>query len=171
MICTKRDQYMRDLINTDLMISWTADLSDGTTVYGDYDRPGFENPWIRLKKHCSSENLYITKIQLLMLGADRHVFFEDENGLDGVYVMRGMAKEQTMAGDHSQSYQTMTVCCLRKDCSVFDVSKYTWPYNDFEQKVSTRQVTVQGLEHCIFKNDSAKLQNEKLQEYLNGAGV
>ena len=41
MICTKRDGYMRRLTMENLMISWIATLSDGTRVYGDYDRSGF----------------------------------------------------------------------------------------------------------------------------------
>ena len=45
MICTSIDSYMQDLCYNKLYISWRVTLTDGTDVYGHYDRPGFENPW------------------------------------------------------------------------------------------------------------------------------
>ena len=71
MICTQRDSYFKKLISNDLMISWMATLVDGTTVYGDYDRPGMENPWIRLKNYCEESNATIKKIELHMFGAEK----------------------------------------------------------------------------------------------------
>ena len=44
MICTHRDQYMKMLTRSEMMISWKIKLSDGTDVYGDYDRPDTKNP-------------------------------------------------------------------------------------------------------------------------------
>ena len=171
MICTTRDGYLKSLIQSNLMISWKIILTDGTTVYGDYDRPGFENPWFRLKKHCEENNVVPKSVELHMFGAPKEVFFEDENGLDGILVMRGMAKDQAMDGSHSQSFQTLTVSLLRDDCSCIDVAKYTWPHNDFEKGRSTRILTRENLTNMIFKNDSPKFQNEKVQELIHGATV
>lgn len=171
MICTQRDQYMKSLVRSQMMISWKIKLSDGTDVYGDYDRPNLENPWIRLSKHCSDNNLFVTKVQLHMFGAPKLVFFEDEGGLDGVSVMRGIAKEQSMTGDHSKSFQTLTVSLLRDCCSWVDVKKYTWPINEFVEFNQVRAVTKQNLEYMIFKNGSKKLKNPKVQELINGATV
>ena len=88
MICTSIDSYFEQSCYTNLMISWQITLTDGTIVYGDYDRPGFENPWIRLKKHCAENDVYPTKVELHMFGAEHKVFFEDENGLDGIIIKR-----------------------------------------------------------------------------------
>ena len=171
MICTQRDGYMRSLTTDRLMISWIVMLSDGTKVWGDYDRPDMDNPWTRLKNHCKKENVIPTKIELHMFGAPPKVFFEDENGLDGVLVMRGMAKDQSMDGSHSRSFQTLTVCLLRDDCSLIDVAKYTWPFNEFEKDRDTRVLTEENLTNMIFKNESEKLKHPKVQELINGATV
>jgi len=171
MICTRRDGYMRSLTVDQLMISWIVTLSDGTRVYGDYDRPNMENPWLRLTEHCSVSNLFPTKIELHMFGAPAKVFFEDPNGLDGLSVMRGIAKDQAMDGSHSTSFQTLTVCLLRPDCSAVDVAKYTWPYNEFEKAVAVRSVTEDNLKYMIFKNGSEKLENPEVQKYLNRAAL
>jgi len=162
---------MRKLIRSDLMISWKITLSDETLVYGDYDRPGLDNPWNRLKDHCAENDAIPTKVELHMFGAPAKVFFEDENGLDGLLVMRGMAKDQAMDGSHSQSFQTMTVSLLRDDCSFIDVSKYTWPINDFECGRSVRELTSENLKNMIFKNGSEKLKHPKVQELINGSTV
>lgn len=171
MICKTRDGYMRKLIHTDLMISWKTILTDGTTVYGDYDRPGLENPWFRLKEYCKEHDVVPKSVELHMFGAPQKVFFEDENGLDGLLIMRGMAKDQAMDGSHSQSFQTLTVSLLRDDCSFIDVAKYTWPFNEFEKDRDTRILTNENLKNMIFKNDSEKFKHPKVQELINGAAV
>ena len=171
MICTTFDGYMKKLCHKDLMISWQITLTDGLMVYGDYEKPGLDNPWNRLKEHCSTNNVSPAKIELYMFGAQHKVFFEDPGGLDGVSVLRGIAKEQTMDGSHSQSFQTLTVSLLRDSCDYIDVAKYTWPNNDFEQKESVRGLSTLNLKNMIFKNGSTKLNNPKIQEYLHIATV
>ena len=138
MICTEVDPYFYRLTHDQLMISWVITLTDGVKVYGDYDRPDIPNPWLRLRNHCETNKVWPACVELYMFGAEKKIFFEDENGLDGIAVMRGIAKDQAMDGSHSQSFQTLTVLHLRDDCSMVDVAKYTWPYNEFEQKESER---------------------------------
>jgi len=168
MICTSIDGYFEQMCYTNLMISWQIALTDGTVAYGDYDRPGFDNPWLRLKKHCNENDVYPSKVELHMFGAEHKVFFEDENGLDGIVVMRGIAKDQAMDGSHSQSFQTLTVGLLRDDCSRLDVSKYTWPFNNFEKKISTRVLTTENLKDMIFKNGSEKRKHPEVQKLIDG---
>jgi len=171
MICTSIDGYMENLCYHELMISWQITLTDDTKVYGDYDRPNFENPWIRLKKYCESNLIYPKRVELHMFGAPCEIFFENENGLDGVFVMRGMAKDQAMDGSHSQSFQTLTVGLLRDDCSCIDISKYTWPISNFEQRQSTRVLTKENIEAMIFKNDSEKRKHPEVQKLLNWSAM
>ena len=167
MICTKRDGYMRRLIMEHLMISWIVTLSNGERVYGDYDRPNLENPWTRLSDYCRDNDVIPTKIELHMFGAPAKVFFEDPDGLDGLAVMRGIAKDQAMDGSHSTSFQTLTVCLLKDDCSAIDVAKYTWPYNQFEKAKSVRSITEDNIKYMIFKNDSEKIKHPEVQKYIN----
>jgi len=171
MICTTRDGYMKRLIKSELMISWKITLNDGTIVYGDYDRPELPNPWLRLKDHCAENNVLPIRVELHMFGAPKKIFFEDEEGLDGLLVMRGLAKDQAMDGSHSQSFQMLTVSLLREDCSAVDVAKYTWPFNEFEKDREVREVTEENLKNMIFKNESEKLKHPKVQELINGTAV
>ena len=168
MICTTIDSFFEKACYTDLMISWQITLTDDTIIYGDYDRPGFDNPWKRLKQHCEKNEVYPAKVELHMFGAEHKVFFEDENGLDGLFVMRGIAKDQAMDGSHSQSFQTLTVGLLRDDCSCIDISKYTWPFNNFEKKIATRVLTTENLKDMIFKNGSEKRKHSEVQKLING---
>jgi hypothetical protein len=170
-LCTRFDGYMNRLCHEDLMISWQITLTDGLVVYGDYERPDFPNPWKRLKLHCSFYDVVPAKVELYMFGAEHKVFFEDPEGLDGISIMRGVAKEQSMDGQQSQSYQTLTVCLLDDSCDYIDAAKYTWPHNEFEQKDSVRQLSVTNLENMIFKNGSEKLLNPKVQEHLDRTRV
>ena len=50
-----------------------------------------------------------------------------------------------------------------------DVSKYTWPYNEFEQKESERILTTDNLQNMIFKNDSKKRKHPEVQKYFDGS--
>ena len=168
MICTEVDPYFYRLTHDELMISWVITLTDGTKVYGDYDRPDIPNPWLRLRNHCETNKVWPACVELYMFGAEKKIFFEDENGLDGIAVMRGIAKDQAMDGSHSQSFQTLTVLHLRDDCSMVDVAKYTWPYNEFEQKESERILTRDNLHNMIFKDDSEKRQHEEVKKHLDG---
>lgn len=162
---------MADLCHHRLMISWMVTLTNGETVYGDYDRPDHENPWTRLSDYCKENNLLPSKIELYMFGAEHKVFFENPEGLDGIVIFRGIAKDQAMDGSESQSYQFLTVGLLKDDCSAIDISKYTWPFNKFEEVESTRGLSLLNLEHMIFKNDSKKRKHPEVQKHLDRTRV
>lgn len=59
MICTVWDDWLEE--RKELTTLWTAELTDGTVVYQDDDRPGMkpESAWIRLKRHCKKRGLGI----------------------------------------------------------------------------------------------------------------
>ncbi len=171
MLCTEFDAYMKNLCHNELMISWQITLTDGTTVYGDYEREGFDNPWTRLEEHCKKNDVLPVKVQLYMFGARQEVFFENDNGLDGLSVVRGVAQDQAIDGSYCKSYQTLTVSLLKDDCSEIDVRKFVWPHNEFEERVSTRKLTKENLKRMIFKNGSQKRKHPEVQELLDGAGL
>lgn len=171
MLCTNLDAHMKKICHRDLMISWTITLTDGVVVYGDYERANLDNPWIRLAEHCKTQNVSPAKVQLYMFGAQQKIFFEDDDGLDGVSVVRGVARDQAIDGSHSKSYQTLTVCLLREDCSKIDVSKYVWPHNEMERLSSVRSLTKENLKRMIFKNGSKKRAHPDVQKYIDGSGL
>ena len=171
MLCTEFDSYMKELCHHELMISWQITLTDGTVVYGDYEREGLDNPWIRLTQYCKDNNVLPAKVQLYMFGARQEIFFENENGLDGLSVVRGVAQDQAIDGSYSKSYQTLTVSLLKDDCSEIDVRKFVWPQNEFEKRVYTRKLTKENLKRMIFRNESEKRKHPKVQECLNRTGM
>jgi hypothetical protein len=165
-ICTNFDPFVRSGLTERLMISWTGVLSNGLTVYGDYERPEFAPCWERVQKYCVENSCHFTKVQLHMFGMPEAVFFEDENGLDGLSICRGSAREQSMSG-HSKDFQFLTVSLLDEGCDYIDVRKFVWPENDYEQLESKRLLTRNNIKQMVFKSDSKKINNEKVFKHLD----
>lgn len=172
MICTSQDSYIKAKIKN-LDILWCATLNDGTVVYSDYERPDNpRSPWIRLREHCQNNNVFITKIEVIMFGAPRTVMFEDENGLDGVFIVRGASRDLNLFTDEpGPSYKQLVVGLLRDNEDVIDVKKFCWPENELEKFNQTRNLTPENVKLMLFKNDSTKKQKETVQIALNGATV
>lgn len=59
MICTEWDEWLQN--EHELVTIWTAELTDGTIVYQDDNRPGVEirSAWTRLKHHCENNDVGI----------------------------------------------------------------------------------------------------------------
>ncbi len=174
MICTIKDEYIKNLIRK-LEMLWVITLNDGTIVYSDYNRPLLDNPWIRLIDHCSKNNVYPVKIQSLMFGAPNTVLFEDSNGLDGLFVLRGSSQDVAVgieSGDEpGQSYKQLVVGLLRDNEDFIDVKKFCWPENELEKLTETRFLTFENLRYMFFKNESKKRNRESVRIALDGATV
>ena len=150
MICTVRDDYIRKLIMEDISMTWKCTLDDGTVVWGDYERPGLTlSPWVRLKEYCEESGRNIVKIQCIVIGAPEEVVYEDENGLDGVFIARGYSKDIDMATGDGPSYQHMTFGLLNENLNQVDIKKYSWPECEFVDFVQTRNVTQENLSFMI----------------------
>lgn len=59
-LCREDDDYVRERVR------WVVDLSDGTTVYQDDDRPGVTptSAWPRLKAYCDEQGVSIIRMRL-----------------------------------------------------------------------------------------------------------
>ena len=101
-----------------------------------------------------------------MFGMPEAVFFEDENGLDGLSICRGSAREQSMSG-LSKDFKFLTVSLLDEGCDYIDVRKFVWPENDYEQLESKRLLTRNNIKQMVFKSDSKKINNEKVFKHLD----
>lgn len=167
-ICTSFDPFVRKSLVEDLNMSWTGTLSNGLTVYGDYEREGYAPCWERVQKYCKDNNCHFTKISLHMFGMPELVFFEDENGLDGLSVCRGAAREQSMSGDF-KDFKFLTVSLMDKTCDHINVRKFVWPENQYEQFESNRLLTRNNIKQMVFKSESKKLKNEKVLKHIDGA--
>lgn len=172
MICSYQDSYIKQQIKN-LEMLWCATLNNGLTVYADYDRPDNpESPWIRLQKYCQENNLFITKIEVIMFGAPRTLMFEDNDGLDGVFIVRGASRDLNIFTDEpGPSYKQIVVGLLRQDEDIIDVKKFCWPENELEKFNQTRVLTPDNAKLMLFKNDSQKKQRQTVQIALNGPSV
>lgn len=91
---------------------WSARLSDGTTVYGDDDRPGREpaNSWLRLRSYIEGTGL---KIDQLYFHSGAYVVELPKSDY-GYAVVRGFAALDIYLDSPSKSFATLTFCALRK---------------------------------------------------------
>lgn len=107
-----------------------------------------------------------------MFGAPRTVMFEDENGLDGVFIIRGASRDLNLFTDEpGPSYKQLVVGLLRENEDIIDVKKFCWPENELEKFNQTRNLTPENVKLMLFKNGSTKKQKETVQIALNGATV
>jgi len=170
-VCKTPDRYFNDLIERRMCISWTCVLSNGEKIFGDYDRPDYEKCWDRLKLYCKENKLNINKISLYMFGQPQFVFWEDDSGLDGVSICRGAARDQTTPTEF-RDFQFLSVSKMHEDCDYIAVKKFIWPIgNEIEPLEEQRVLTHVNVRELIFKHDSEKRNNPKVQKYLNGSGV
>lgn len=171
MICSIQDSYVKGLIRN-LEMLWCAYLNDGTIVYSDYERPGLDNPWNRLRNHCETNNLFITKIEVIMFGAPKTIMFENPDGLDGIFIVRGVSRDLNIGTDEpGPSFKQLVVGLLRDNEDIIDVKKFCWPENQFESFTQTRSLTLDNARLMLFKNDSPKKNRKSVQIALDGAGV
>mgnify|MGYP001189388609 FL=1 len=169
MICTQRDNHIRKLIMEDISMTWKCTLDDDTIVWGDYERPGVEeSPWLRLQEYCEENDRCICKAQVIVMGAPEEIVFEDENGLDGFFILRGFSKDIDMNTGDGPSYQHMTFGVLKDDLKHVDIKKYSWPECSFVDFAQVRKTTQENLSYMIWKNGSEKKQSEQVQITLNG---
>jgi len=153
----------------DVSILWKCTLSDGTKVWSDYERPGVEeSPWIRLKDHCKKNHLSITKVQVIVMGAPEEVLFENSDGLDGVFIVRGTSRDINMQTGDGPTYQHLTIGLLMDDLETVDIRKFSWPECEFEPFIQRRGLTPENVQWMIWKNDSEKKPSEQVQIALNG---
>ena len=169
MLCTKQDSYVHNLLMDDIEILWKCTLSNGQMVWSDYDRPGeVGSPWERLMNFCEETGECVTKVQVLVFGAPQEVLFDNPNGLDGVFVVRGVSKDINMESGNATSFQHLTAGVLNDNLDTVDVRKFSWPLCEFEAPVQTRKLTPENVNLMIFKDGSKKKQSEQVQVALNG---
>lgn len=170
-VCKVPDKYFKTLTEKEMCISWTCHLNNGEKIFGDYDREGYEKCWDRLKLYCKINKLHINKISLYMFGQPQFVFWEDDSGLDGVSICRGVARDQTTP-DNFKDFQFLSVSKMGDKCDYIAVKKFVWPAgNEIEPLEEKRVLTQNNVQELIFKYDSEKRQHPEVQKYLNGAGL
>jgi hypothetical protein len=125
MICKAYNAHIRKLIDQQNIL-WKCFLSDGTEVWSDFNSSEHEkDPWTRLKIYCINNNLNINKVIVLAIGAREETVFEDQNGLDGIFIVRGMSRDLMV--DSSIEYKFVSFGLLNKDTNKILVKKAATP--------------------------------------------
>jgi len=171
MICTAYNGHIKNLMRS-LEMLWVVTLNDGTKVFSDYNNPAYpEAPWYRLKRYCQETGFYPVKVESFMFGAPSIVMAENPNGLDGLFILRGSAKEYDTVDGPGASYRNLIVGVLSDYGDHIDITKFTWPENALDPFNQTRMVTKENAELMLFKNGSKKLDREVIRLALNGETV
>lgn len=97
MICTERDEYIQSIEEDQTM--WIVKLNDGTTVYQDDTRGGYQaSAWERLKAYCITHGTYITEMKLKFRDHVEHL----PSNQEGYYFVK--SSEGFMGGQSTNNY-------------------------------------------------------------------
>lgn len=167
MICTKQDSYILECTRR-ADILWECVLDDGTTAWSDYGRPGeISNPWKRLQDYCSINDRHIVAINVKIVGYPMQTVFEDEDGLDGVFIVRGYSKDMNANSGEGVAFKHMTFGILKDDLEHVFVKKFSFPECKFEKEAADRLVTLENASYMVWKNGESKKDLPEIQEFLN----
>lgn len=152
-LTTSYDIYIKNLL-LEMEIVWVITLNDGTQVYSDYNKPDLENPWIRLVRHLQNTGLYPIKIEAMSFGRPNQVIFENNEGLNGIFIKRGVIKEvdvQTFT-DVIQA-KKMSFGYYNPSKNLIDVRIVSWPHVESAPTFEERLLTQENLEYMYFFNE------------------
>ena len=137
-VCTSYDDFLQD---KDQAV-WYVTLSDGSSVFQDDDRPGFEPiAWLRLKNHCEINKLNITGIfvkfrsHVEFSGSSDEGYFFRRKALGGwgmektdQYYVIGTIKDGVI---HCKHWKIPEVICDEEDDrDAFDEDAVKFKYED-----------------------------------------
>lgn len=156
-ITTSIDSYMKGLIRQ-LEMLWAVTLSNGVTIYSDYERYD-GSPWERMVKFCRSTNSFPVQVKSIMFGAPETIMFEDKNGLNGLFIKRGCIKDIDIDNDGtgtSISYKKLVTGLYDPSTNKINVKKFCWPENEIEPSTEVRLMTLDNIESMYFIDEQEK---------------
>jgi hypothetical protein len=142
MICTGYTPHIFKLLDNQEII-WKCKLNDGVTVWSDFDNPEFldKDPWTRLKIYCHNNNKLITEVKVTCPGMPEVLVYSDENGLDNIFITRGMSKD--INDDNSIAFRFMCFGQLGEDNKI-RVQKFYWPEFELAEYNEVRELTIEN---------------------------
>lgn len=162
-VTTQIDSYLKSLIRQ-LEMLWSVTLSNGVTIYADYDRYE-KSPWERVIDYCRFNNVFPVKVKSLMFGAPETVMMEDPNGLNGLFIKRGCIKDIDIASEGNEtsiSYKKLIVGLYNPATNKIDVKKFCWPENEIEPLTETRLMTLDNIESMYFIDEQEKIRHKTI---------
>lgn len=151
-VCFKIDNFLTDQDKT----GWFVDLSDGTRVFSDDNRPELEekNSWKRLRTYLYENNLYIKTIFIRFRSEVRTIGSSDE----GYFFRKGL-----MADIASGKNYGRFIFGLIKDGKIHTKTYSTPELQYFESEDEIREL--EGHEESVIWNSKVKV--EKSVPHLN----
>lgn len=147
MVCKQYNGEIRKLIQQKNIL-WKCYLSNGEEIWSDYNLDN-KDPWIRTKNYCKNNGIDIIKVTVLVIGAPEQVVYEDKDGLDGIFIVRGIAKD--ILGADETIYKYMAFGLLNDDNESISVVKYYWPECTFDSHKEQRSLTPENKQLLYFK--------------------
>lgn len=142
MVCFEIDDYINDRDKT----HWFVDLSNGTRIFADDDRPGLEpNAWKRLRDYLYANNLFITHFFIRFRS---HVELIGSSEI-GYFFRRGLMADIASGVNHDRF-----ICGLLDDrgyinCQTWNTPEITRVESEDEQR------NIEDNEESIIWNSSA----------------
>jgi len=137
MICSGYNSHIMELLGRQELL-WKCVLSDGTNALSDFDLPDAKDPWTRLKIYCNNNNLDIVEVRVISPGMPETLIYQDPNGLDNIFMIRGMCKDIT--DDGGQVFKFMCFGKLEDDGKIH-VKKFYWPQFELGESEEIRGMT------------------------------
>ena len=137
MICTGYNEHIISLLNNQ-QILWKLVLNDGTEIWSDFDIPESKDPWDRAKIYCNNNNKEILKVYVIVPGDIPILIYEDDNGLNEFFIIRGIIKD--INNNDPMVYRYMSFGKLEDD-NLIHVRKFYWPHYEFSQSEEIRTIT------------------------------
>lgn len=146
MICTGYNAHITSLLMKQ-QILWKLILNDGTEVWSDFDLPETKDPWTRARHYCNNNSKDIIEVKVVIPGNPEQTVFRDENGLDKIFLIRGMAKDINDTGETIYSFMSFGKV---EDDGLIHVKKFYWPECSFGASEEIREVTPEN-EKLLYK--------------------
>lgn len=152
MICTGYNTHIISLLGRQEIL-WECTLSDGTQAISDFDNGDGKDPWTKLKIHCNNNNIDIIEVKIICPGMPKTTIFEDKNGLDNIFIIRGMCKD--VSEDSGMIFKFMSFGIVKEDNKIH-VQKFYWPQFSLGESEEIREITEENKKLLYIKRKKCK---------------
>ena len=163
MLCRAYNSQIRSLVVDHKLVIWKCILSNGDEIWSDYYAEE-KDPWIRLKEYCYNNGIKIIEVRVLAYGIKERTVFQDENGLDGIFIIRGVSKDLSGSSD-GITYNYLAFGKLNKETNVVETMKFHWPECAFDDFYEERVLTEDNQKIMFFQRklcgDNCTCQSKK----------
>lgn len=161
MLCTGYNAHITHLLMNQQVL-WKCILDDGTEVWSDFDVPNQKDPWTRVRQHCNNNGKDIVEVRVIVPGQPEYTVFKDLNGLDGLLIVRGTAKDINDVSETTYSFVTFGQ--IEED-GLIHIKRFYWPECAFGSLSEVREITPEN-EALLYRRrkncgESCKCQSSK----------